>query len=108
MAASLRCSELSVAHGSNTVLAGLSLKVSPGEIVAILGPSGSGKTTLLHAVAGFLTLASGSITIGGKEVSRPGWALPPEQRSIGLVFQSYALWPHLTALETVAYPLERH
>jgi ABC-type Fe3+/spermidine/putrescine transport system ATPase subunit len=75
--------------------------------VAVLGPSGSGKTTLLHAAAGFVAPAEGAIRIGGVDVSGPGWATPPERRSVGLVFQSYALWPHLNALDTVAYPFQR-
>ncbi|MHB8620769.1 MAG: ABC transporter ATP-binding protein [Chloroflexota bacterium] len=85
----------------------MDLDVARGEVVALLGPSGSGKTTLLHAAAGFVLPTDGAIAIAGQEVSRRGWALPPEKRSVGLVFQNYALWPHMTALETVAYPLER-
>lgn len=104
---SLACHSLSVAYDGVQALKDVSLEVRRGEVVALLGPSGSGKTTLLHAAAGFVLPSSGSISIAGSEVSRPGWALPPEKRSIGLVFQSYALWPHLTARETVAYPLRR-
>jgi len=75
--------------------------------VALLGPSGSGKSSLLYAIAGFLRPGAGEIAIAGRAVSsRRGW-VPPERRSIGMVFQSYALWPHMTALETVAYPLRR-
>lgn len=77
-------------------------------MVALLGPSGSGKSTLLHAAAGFVLPSSGHIEIAGREVSRKGWGLPPEKRAIGLVFQNYALWPHLSARETVAYPMRRH
>ncbi|HEX6513031.1 MAG TPA: ABC transporter ATP-binding protein [Chloroflexota bacterium] len=88
-------------------LRSVDLEVARGELVAVLGPSGSGKTTLLHAAAGFVAPSEGSISIAGAEVSGPGWATPPERRSIGLVFQSYALWPHMTALDTVAYPLRR-
>jgi ABC-type Fe3+/spermidine/putrescine transport system ATPase subunit len=80
--------------------------VAPGEVVAMLGPSGSGKTTLLGAVAGFVTVTAGEIRISGEVVSVPGHTVPPEQRSIGFVFQSYALWPHFTARDTVAFPME--
>lgn len=75
--------------------------------MAILGPSGSGKTTLLYAVAGFLEIAEGSIEIHGRLASTTDHTIPPDQRDIGLVFQNYALWPHLTAESTVAYPIRR-
>jgi ABC-type Fe3+/spermidine/putrescine transport system ATPase subunit len=104
---SLVCSDLRVAYGAVEALRGVSLEVRRGELLALLGPSGSGKSTLLHAVAGFVMLADGRVEIGGREVSRPGWALPPEKRAVGLVFQSYALWPHMSAIDTVAYPLRR-
>ncbi len=106
-ALALDCRGVTVDFGATRAVDGVDLQVSPGEVLALLGPSGSGKTSLLHAFAGFLAPSSGSIRIAGQEVSGPRWALPPERRSIGLVFQSYALWPHLTALDTVAYPLER-
>ncbi len=98
---------LSVAYNGSPVLEGIDLSVSPGETLVLLGPSGSGKTTFLHAVAGFLPVASGEIRIAGRPVSAPGRMVPPERREIAVVFQHYALWPHLTALETVAYPLRR-
>jgi iron(III) transport system ATP-binding protein len=105
--ASLICRGLSVGYGPIHAVNGVDLVVRRGELMAVLGPSGSGKTTLLHAAAGFVAPAEGEIHIAGQQVSGPGWAIPPERRSIGLVFQSYALWPHMTALDTVAYPLER-
>ncbi|MDX1659105.1 MAG: ABC transporter ATP-binding protein, partial [Nitriliruptorales bacterium] len=87
---------------------GLNLEVAAGETVAVLGPSGSGKTTLLYAVAGFVSPSEGRIDIAGVTVSGRGRRpVPAEHREVGLVFQNYALWPHLTALETVAYPLRR-
>jgi iron(III) transport system ATP-binding protein len=98
---------LSVAYDGSPVLRGIDLAVTPGETLAILGPSGSGKTTFLHAVAGFLPVTAGEIRIGGRLVSSPGRLVPPERREIALIFQHYALWPHMTALETVAYPLRR-
>lgn len=85
----------------------LTLAVSPGEAVCLLGPSGSGKTTLLYTVAGFLEPASGEVWLSGSRVAWPGDGVAAEHREIGMVFQDYALWPHLTALETVAYPLRR-
>src|SRR5439155_720788 len=83
------------------------LAVAPGEVVALLCQSGSGKTTLLHAVAGFVAPAGGEIRLGGRTVSTARRCTPPERRWVGMVFQSYALWPHLTVLDTVAYPLRR-
>lgn len=104
----LACRGLSVDYGLVRAVDDVDLEVQTGELMAVLGPSGSGKTTLLHAAAGFIAPAAGEIRIGGRQVSGPGWAEPPERRSLGLVFQSYALWPHMTALDTVAYPLVRH
>jgi len=98
----LRCRGLVVGYGDSVIIDGLDLEVGY-ETVALLGPSGSGKTTLLHAIAGLLPLRAGSVEIAGRDVT----GLPPEQRSIGMVFQNYALWPHLDALETVAYPMRR-
>jgi len=98
---------LEVSLGGSPILHGIDLSVTPGEAVALLGPSGSGKTTLLYAVAGFVTPTAGEIEIGGEAVCGPGLFVAPEHRSIGFVFQNYALWPHLTAGRTVAYPLER-
>ncbi|HLY64975.1 MAG TPA: ATP-binding cassette domain-containing protein, partial [Chloroflexota bacterium] len=94
-------------YGAIRAIDCIDLTVPRGELMAVLGPSGSGKSTLLHAVAGFVAPADGEIAIDGRQVSGPGWAFPPERRSIGLVFQSYALWPHMNALDTVAYPLQR-
>jgi putative spermidine/putrescine transport system ATP-binding protein len=79
----------------------VSLTIEPGEFMTLLGPSGSGKTTTLNLVAGFETLSSGSITLNDVDVSR----LPPHRRDLGMLFQSYALFPHLTVAQNVAYPL---
>jgi ABC-type Fe3+/spermidine/putrescine transport system ATPase subunit len=98
---------VAVSYGPTPALVGVDITVEAGELLAVLGPSGSGKTTLLHAIAGFLPLASGSISIGGRPVSGPELMVPPEQRDVGVVFQHHALWPHLTALETVAFPLRQ-
>ena len=98
---------MTVAYGSRQVLHELDLTVQAGEAMAVLGPSGCGKSTLLSAVAGFLAPQSGSIWIDGRLVADGPRITPPESRMVGVVFQNYALWPHLTALDTVAYPLRR-
>jgi ABC-type Fe3+/spermidine/putrescine transport system ATPase subunit len=105
--AALECRAVTLAYGDVPVVRQLTLAVESGETVALLGPSGSGKSSLLYAIAGFLRPRSGAISIGGRVVSSEREWLAPERRSIGMVFQSYALWPHMTALETVAYPLRR-
>jgi iron(III) transport system ATP-binding protein len=99
--------DLSVAYDGTPALHDVSVSVGPGEVLALLGPSGSGKSTLLHAVAGFLEPSAGTVTLGGTTVAGDGRSLPPEHRDVGVVFQNYALWPHLSALDTVAYPARR-
>jgi ABC-type Fe3+/spermidine/putrescine transport system ATPase subunit len=103
----LEARDLDVAHGTQLALRGVSLAVAPGQVLALLGPSGSGKSTLLHAVAGFLAPARGVVRIAGATVAGQGRMLPPERRSVGVVFQNHALWPHLSAVDTVAYPARR-
>jgi ABC-type Fe3+/spermidine/putrescine transport system ATPase subunit len=103
----LVCDALEVGYGATRVLSGIDLEVGAGEAVAILGPSGSGKTTLLYAVAGFLEPSSGTISLRGSVVADSSRNAPPERRSVGMVFQNYALWPHMTAIDIVAYPLRR-
>ncbi len=88
--------------GEVVALDGVSLQVAQGELLTILGPSGSGKTTLLKVVAGFESPDGGSVKVGGKEIT----ALPPAKRDIGMVFQNYALFPHLTVRGNVSFPLE--
>jgi iron(III) transport system ATP-binding protein len=100
------CAGLSVGYGC-PALAGLDLAVAPGETLALLGSSGSGKTTLLNAIAGFVAPLAGQIWLAGQLASGPGRLVPPERRRIGMVFQDYALWPHLSVVDTVAYPLRR-
>jgi iron(III) transport system ATP-binding protein len=90
-------------YGGTRVLEDVSLDVRRGEFFAFLGPSGSGKTTLLRLIAGFGLPERGRITIGGRDATR----LPPWARNVGLVFQSYALWPHMTVAENVAFGLEQ-
>ena len=93
---------VTVRYGATTAVRDVSLSVAPGEIVALLGPSGCGKTTLLRAIAGFIRPASGRIAVDGHAID----AMPPGQRGVGIVFQSYALFPHMSAAENVAYGLE--
>ncbi|MCS6932451.1 MAG: ABC transporter ATP-binding protein [Acetobacteraceae bacterium] len=99
---------LGIAHdfGSRRVLAEVSLALARGEVVALLGASGCGKTTLLRLVAGLLAPTAGRIAIAGRVVAAPGRSLPPEARGLGMVFQDYALWPHLSVARNVAFPLE--
>jgi iron(III) transport system ATP-binding protein len=100
--------DLRLRLGDNEILKSISLRIPAGEAVALLGPSGSGKTTLLRAIAGLTQPYQGSIAVGGNvffDAAR-GISLPPEQRGLGLVFQSYALWPHRTVFENVAAGLK--
>jgi iron(III) transport system ATP-binding protein len=87
------------------VLRGLSLAAKPGEIVCLLGPSGCGKTTLLRLAAGLEPLQAGRITLDGRAIAEPGREVPPEGRGVGFVFQDYALFPHLTVEDNVAFGL---
>ncbi|HSB40663.1 MAG TPA: ABC transporter ATP-binding protein [Methylomirabilota bacterium] len=84
---------------------GLDLTVRPGELVALLGPSGCGKTTTLRLVAGFMAPDAGEIHVGDRVLSSPGSVVPPERRRMAMIFQSYALWPHMTVAQNVAYGL---
>ena len=104
----LSVENLHLTYGDNPVLKGVSMQLKRVEVVSLLGPSGSGKTTLLRAVAGLEKPTQGSIIIGSNKVY-DGTArseIPAEERNLGLVFQSYALWPHKTVFENVAYPLK--
>ncbi|MEM1314227.1 MAG: ABC transporter ATP-binding protein [Pseudomonadota bacterium] len=92
---------LTLAYGRAVAVEALDLGIRKGELIALLGPSGCGKTTTMRAIAGLLKPASGTIRIGGRDVTR----LPPSRREVGLVFQSYALFPHLTVFENVAFGL---
>jgi iron(III) transport system ATP-binding protein len=104
---SLRLSGIRHAYGPREVLRGIDLETGPGEILCLLGPSGDGKTTLLRLVAGLEPLQAGRIELNGTVLAEPGRELPPEERSIGFVFQDYALFPHLTVAENVAFGLRR-
>jgi iron(III) transport system ATP-binding protein len=92
-------------YGHVGAVAGLDLTVRPGELVALLGPSGCGKTTTLRLVAGFLAPDGGEIRVGDRVLSSPTLVIPPERRRMAMIFQSYALWPHMTVAQNVAYGL---
>jgi len=100
---SLSIDSISAHYGKTAVLQELSLSVAPGELVSLLGSSGCGKTTTLRLVAGFLQPTSGTIKLGDRDLT----TLPAHARDIGLVFQNYALFPHLTVLENVAFGLKQ-
>ncbi|MER2536472.1 MAG: ABC transporter ATP-binding protein [Rhizobiaceae bacterium] len=101
LGASIEIQGLKKTYGPLTVVDRISLSVAPGEFISLLGSSGSGKTTTLMMVAGLTMPDAGEIVIGGREISR----LPPEKRALGVVFQSYALFPHYTVFNNVAFPL---
>jgi iron(III) transport system ATP-binding protein len=101
----LELNEISQAYGQELVVKDLSLTLKEGEIGCLLGASGCGKTTVLRTIAGFEPLLDGAIFLDGKIVSRHGFLLSPAKRNIGMVFQDYALFPHLTILDNVAFGL---
>ena len=103
MARGVTIERVSFGYDATPVLDDISLEVARGEFFAFLGPSGSGKTTLLRLIAGFGAPPTGRILIGERDVTR----LPPWSRNVGMVFQSYALWPHMTVARNVAFGLER-
>ncbi len=98
----LNLEEIELDYGSHAALRGIDLHVARGEFVALLGPSGCGKTSLLRTVAGFVQPRSGTVRLNGRDVA----GLPPRDRNIGLLFQSYALFPHMTVLDNVRFGLE--
>ncbi|MEO7115098.1 MAG: ABC transporter ATP-binding protein [Caldimonas sp.] len=104
----LRVDDLHLSYGTNAILKGVSMQLAQGEVVSLLGPSGSGKTTLLRAVAGLEAPHRGTIRIEDRVVfdAAAKTELPAEKRNLGLVFQSYALWPHRTVAQNVAYGLK--
>ena len=97
---------ISKSFGSSTVIREFTETFQDGEFVTLLGPSGCGKTTLLRIIAGFEKPTSGEVLIGGKTVNGDGVFVPPEKRGIGMVFQSYAVWPHMSIFDNIAYPLK--
>jgi iron(III) transport system ATP-binding protein len=104
--AHLELSNLTKRYNAVTTVDRLDLAVEPGEFICLLGPSGCGKTTTLRMIAGFLEPDAGAISVSGKIVSAPGNVIPPERRNMGMIFQSYAVWPHMTVRENVAYGLK--
>jgi iron(III) transport system ATP-binding protein len=92
-------------YGALTSVDGIDLAVDRGEFICLLGPSGCGKTTTLRMLAGFLTPDAGEIRVAGKRLSSPEAVVPPERRNMGMIFQSYAVWPHMTVRENVGYGL---
>jgi iron(III) transport system ATP-binding protein len=98
---SVQCRHVRLAYGKTEVLKNVDLDIEPGEFFALLGPSGSGKSTLLRLIAGFNRHQHGQVLVDGQDVS----PLPPWQRNIGMVFQNYALWPHMTVWDNVAFGL---
>jgi len=94
--------DIALAFGRTQVLRDIDLVIEPGEFFALLGPSGSGKSTLLRVIAGFAFPQSGRVLVDGQDISR----IPPWERNIGMVFQNYALWPHMTVWQNVAFGLE--
>ena len=101
-AAGVEIADVNLSYGNNLVLKDVNLSIKPGEFFAFLGPSGCGKTTLLRLIAGFNKADRGHVTVGGKDITD----LPPWQRDVGMVFQSYALWPHMSVARNVAFGLE--
>src|SRR5690349_2564728 len=93
-------------YGGLAVVDNVSLKIDHGHLVCLLGPSGCGKTTTLRLIAGFVEPSEGEIRVGDKLVSSPAHSLPPEQRNMSMIFQSYALWPHMTVAENIIYGLK--
>jgi len=103
-AVGVRVADVNLAYDSTPVLKNVNVAIEPGEFFAFLGPSGSGKTTLLRFIAGFAQADTGSVFVGTKDITH----LPPWKRDVGMVFQSYALWPHMTVRRNVAFGLEEH
>jgi iron(III) transport system ATP-binding protein len=103
--ASVELRGLTKRYGPLAVVDSVSLTIEHGLLVCLLGPSGCGKTTTLRLIAGFVEPSEGEIVVGDRVVSSPGRALPPERRNMSMIFQSYALWPHMTVADNVAYGL---
>jgi iron(III) transport system ATP-binding protein len=107
MSLAIQCREISKKFGQVQAVDRVNLALAKGQFLALLGPSGCGKTTTLRLLAGFEAVDDGSINIGGRVVNGPGVFTPPEKRSVGLVFQEYALFPHLNVADNIAYGLPK-
>jgi len=104
--ASVELKNLSKRYGDAVAVDSVSLRIEHGQLVCLLGPSGCGKTTTLRLIAGFIEPSAGEIVVGDKVLSSPARTVPPEGRNMSMIFQSYALWPHMTVAENVAYGLK--
>jgi iron(III) transport system ATP-binding protein len=102
----LELTRLTKRYGRIASVSSIDLSVNHGELICLLGPSGCGKTTTLRMIAGFLEPDEGEIRVGGTTLSAPGSVVPPERRNMGMIFQSYAVWPHMTVRQNVAYGLK--
>ena len=106
-AAGLEVDSLVASYQGNQVVHGISFDIKPGQFVTLLGPSGCGKSTTLRCVAGLHKIDGGRILIGGEQVAAGGLHVRPEHRNVNMVFQSYAVWPHMSVFDNVAYGLKR-
>ena len=104
--ASVELRDLTKRYGDVAVVDDISLTIEHGHLVCLLGPSGCGKTTTLRLIAGFVEPSEGEIRVGDKLVSSPAHSVPPERRNMSMIFQSYALWPHMTVAENIVYGLK--
>jgi iron(III) transport system ATP-binding protein len=104
--ASVELKGLTKKYGPLAVVDDVSLHIEHGNLVCLLGPSGCGKTTTLRLIAGFVEPTQGEILVGGKLISSPAATVPPERRNMSMIFQSYALWPHMTVAENIMYGLK--
>ncbi|KPY84308.1 ABC transporter ATP-binding protein [Pseudomonas syringae pv. tagetis] len=104
----LNLRNLACGYQNQRVVQDLNLHLNAGDIGCLLGSSGCGKTTTLRAIAGFEPIDAGEITLAGEVISRPGWTLAPEKRRIGMVFQDYALFPHLSVADNIAFGIRSH
>ena len=98
---------LGCGYGEQRIVQNLNLHLNPGDIGCLLGPSGCGKTTTLRAIAGFEPVLEGEIRLAGEVISSPGFTLAPEKRRIGMVFQDYALFPHLSVAQNVSFGIRK-
>ena len=103
----LKIEDLTKSFGKTEVLKGIGMEVHKNEIISVLGPSGCGKSTLLNIIAGMLSPDGGRVIMNGQVISEAGKVLPPEKRHMNMVFQDFALWPHMTAYDNIAYGLKR-
>ncbi|MDQ4137512.1 MAG: ABC transporter ATP-binding protein [Actinomycetota bacterium] len=104
--AALEVKDLRIKYGEVEAVKGISFAIQPGEFLTLLGPSGCGKTTTLRCIAGLESPSGGSVVLDGRTIATPGRETPPEKRGINMVFQSYAVWPHMTVEKNVGYGLK--